>query len=206
AAQCSTPAPPPPPHGAAPGAGGRGKPWKWTTPPPRRNIPVYLGAEGPKNVRLATEIADGWIPLYYSPTRPEVYADQLADAPDDFEIAVNVTATVADDVSQALLPVKGALGFYIGGVGAQGRHFHTHPMARLGFAEQAYRIQDLFFEGRREEAILAVPDEFADEISLVGPAARIRERIEAWRKTPVTTLLIGSRDPDVLRLLADLTR
>src|SRR5262249_30177091 len=174
--------------------------------PPRRNIPVYLGAEGPRNVRLATEIADGWIPLYYSPTRPEVYADQLGDAPDDFEIAVNVTVTVADDVSQALLPVKGALGFYIGGVGGQGRNFHTDLMARMGFEEQAYRIQDLFFEGKRDDAILAVPDEFADEISLVGPAARIRERIEAWRKTPVTTLLIGSRDPEVLRLLADLTR
>jgi Luciferase-like monooxygenase len=79
-------------------------------------------------------------------------------------------------------------------------------MARMGFEEEAYRIQDLFFAGKREEAILAVPDEFADEISLVGPAARIRERIEAWRKTPVTTLLIGSRDAQVLTLLADLTR
>ena len=188
-----------------PGAVGLGKPLKLITHPPRRGIPVYLGAEGPKNVRLATEIADGWIPLYYSPTRPEVYADQLADAPDDFEIAVNVTVTLADDVSEALLPVKGALGFYIGGMGAKGRNFHTDLMARMGFEEQAHRIQDLFFEGKREEAILAVPDEFADEISLVGPPARIRERIEAWRKTPVTTLLIGSRDPEVLRLLADVT-
>jgi alkanesulfonate monooxygenase SsuD/methylene tetrahydromethanopterin reductase-like flavin-dependent oxidoreductase (luciferase family) len=79
-------------------------------------------------------------------------------------------------------------------------------MARMGFEEQAHKIQDLFFEGRREEAVLAVPDEFADEISLVGPPARIRERIEQWRKTPVTTLLIGSRDPDTLKLLADVTR
>src|SRR5262249_57791882 len=105
--------------------------------PPRRNIPVYLGAEGPKNVRLATEIADGWIPLYYSPTRPEVYADELADAPDDFEIAVNVTATVADDVSEALLPVKGALGFYIGGMGGQGRHLHHAPDGARGVQEPA---------------------------------------------------------------------
>jgi F420-dependent oxidoreductase-like protein len=189
-----------------PGAVGLGKPLKMITHPPRPDIPVYLGAEGPKNVRLATEIADGWIPLYYSPTRPEVYADQLADTPEGFEIAVNVTVTVADDVAQALLPVKGMLGFYIGGMGAKGRNFHTDLMARMGFEEEAHRIQDLFFAGKREEAVLAVPDEFADEISLVGPPARIRERIEAWRKTPVTTLLIGSRDPEALRLLADVTR
>jgi F420-dependent oxidoreductase-like protein len=189
-----------------PGAVGLGKPLKMITHPPRRDIPVYLGAEGPKNVRLATEIADGWIPLYYSPSRPEVYADQLANAPDGFEIAVNVTVTVADDVGEALLPVKGALGFYIGGMGAKGRNFHTDLMARMGFEEEAHRIQDLFFAGKREEAVLAVPDEFADEISLVGPAARIRERIEQWRKTPVTTLLIGSRDAEVHTLLADLTR
>ena len=135
-----------------------------------------------------------------------MYADQLADAPDDFEIAVNVTVTVADDVGEALLPVKGALGFYIGGMGAKGRNFHTDLMARMGFEEEAHRIQDLFFAGKREDAVLAMPDEFADEISLVGPAGRIRERIEAWRKTPVTTLLIGSRDPEVLQPLADLTR
>src|SRR5918995_904619 len=189
-----------------PGAVGLGKPLKVITHPPRNDIPVYLGAEGPKNVRLATEIADGWIPLYYSPTRPEVYADQLADAPEGFEIAVNVTVTVADDVSQALLPVKGALGFYIGGMGAKGRNFHTDLMARMGFEEEAHHIQDLFFAGKREDAVLAGAGEVADDISLLGPAARIRERIEAWRKTPVTTLLIGSRDPEVLQLLAQLTR
>jgi alkanesulfonate monooxygenase SsuD/methylene tetrahydromethanopterin reductase-like flavin-dependent oxidoreductase (luciferase family) len=159
-----------------PGAVGLGKPLRMITHPPRNDILVYLGAEGPKNVRLATEIA------------------------------VNVTVTVADDVNQALLPVKGALGFYIGGMGAKGRNFHTDLMARMGFEDEAHKIQDLFFEGKREEAVLAVPDEFADEISLVGPPARIRERIEAWRKTPVTTLLIGSRDPEVLQLLANLTR
>ena len=102
--------------------------------------------------------------------------------------------------------MKGTLGFYIGGMGAKGRNFHTDLMARMGFEDEAHKIQDLFFAGKREEAVIAVPDEFADEISLVGPAARIRERLEAWRKTPVTTLLIGSRDPEVLQLLANLTR
>ena len=101
--------------------------------------------------------------------------------------------------------MKGTLGFYIGGMGAKSKNFHTELMARMGFEEEAHRIQDLFFEGKREEAIMTVPDEFADEISLVGPPERIRDRLEAWRKTPVTTLLVGSRDPQVLRLMADLT-
>ena len=84
-----------------------------------------------------------------------MYADQLADAPDGFEIAVNVTVTLADDVGQALLPVKGTLGFYIGGMGAKGRNFHTDLMARMGYEDEAHHIQDLFFEGKREEAIAA---------------------------------------------------
>jgi F420-dependent oxidoreductase-like protein len=185
---------------------GLGKPLKLITHPPRSDIPIYLGAEGPKNVRLAVEICDGWIPLYYSPYRPEVYDDQLAGKADGFEIAVNVTVAVADDVATALLPVKGALGFYIGGMGAKSTNFHMELMARMGFEEEAHRIQDLFFEGKRDEAVMAVPDAFADEISLVGPPERIRDRLDEWRKTPVTTLLVGNRDPETMRLLADLTR
>ncbi|MGH9050361.1 MAG: LLM class F420-dependent oxidoreductase [Acidimicrobiia bacterium] len=185
---------------------GLGKPLKMITHPPRADIPIYLGAEGPKNVALAAEICDGWVPLYYSPLRPDVYSDSIAAARPGFEIAVNVTVTVADDVATALLPVKGTLGFYIGGMGAKSRNFHTELMARMGFEEEARRIQDLFFEGKREEAIMTVPDEFADEISLVGPPERISDRLEAWRKTPVTTLLVGNRDPEVMRLMANLTR
>jgi F420-dependent oxidoreductase-like protein len=189
-----------------PGAVGLGKPLKLITHPPRNDIPIYLGAEGPKNVRLAVELADGWVPLYYSPYRNDVYTDQIAGADPGFEIAVNVSVTVADDVATALLPVKATLGFYIGGMGAKSRNFHTELMARMGFEEEARRIQDLFFEGKREEAVLAVPDAFADEISLVGSPGRIKERLDAWRETPVTTLLVGSRDTEVLRLMADLTQ
>lgn len=189
-----------------PGSVALGKPLKLITHPPRADIPIYLGAEGPKNVRLAVELCDGWVPLYYSPYRPEVYDDQLAGAANDFEIAVNVTVAVADDVATALLPVKGALGFYIGGMGAKSRNFHMELMARMGFEEEAHHIQDLFFAGKREEAVMAVPDAFADEISLVGPPERIRDRLDAWRKTPVTTLLVDNRDPETMRLLADLTR
>ena len=100
--------------------------------------------------------------------------------------------------------MKASLGFYIGGMGAKGQNYHTKLMARMGYEEEAYRIQDLFFEGKRDEAIAAVPDDFADEISLVGPAGRIKERLEEWRKSPVTTMLISARTPEALEQAADL--
>jgi F420-dependent oxidoreductase-like protein len=188
------------------GALGFGKPLKMITHPLRTEIPIFLGAEGPKNVALAMELADGWVPLYYSPYRTDAYEANPTNLKPGFEIAVNVFVNVNDDVSEALWPVKATLGFYIGGMGAKTKNFHTELMARMGFEEEAHRIQDLFFEGKRDEAILAVPDAFADEISLVGPKARIAERLEAWRSTPVTTMLLGGTDPDTMRLMADLTR
>lgn len=187
-------------------ATGLGKPLKIMTHPLRADIPIYLGAEGPKNVTQTANIADGWMPLYYSPFRQDVYAEQLADAKPGFEIASLVTFNVTDDVATGLWPVKAALGFYIGGMGAKGQNYHTKLMARMGFEEEAYRIQDLFFEGKRDEAIAAVPDEFADEISLVGPADRIRERLELWRESPVTELLISARDPQSLKVAVDLVK
>jgi F420-dependent oxidoreductase-like protein len=200
----------PGPHYPLPRTGegtvGLGKPLKMITHPRRADIPIFLGAEGPKNVALAAEIADGWVPLYYSPYRPEVYADSLQGARPGFEIAVNVSVSVADDVATALWPIKASLGFYIGGMGAKTRNFHTELMGRMGYAEEAARIQDLFFDGKRDEAIAAVPDAFADEISLVGPKERIAERLEAWRDTAVTTLLMGGQDPVAMRVMADLTR
>ena len=186
------------------GSVGLGKPLKIMTHPLRSHIPIFLGAEGPKNVTQTAEIADGWLPLYYSPFRQDVYAEQLAGAKDDFEISALVTFNVTDDVATGLFPVKAMLGFYIGGMGAKGQNYHTKLMARMGFEEEAYKIQDLFFAGKREEAIAAVPDDFADEISLVGPASRIAERLEHWRNSPVTSLMIAPRGPDALRQAAKL--
>jgi hypothetical protein len=100
--------------------------------------------------------------------------------------------------------VKASLGFYIGGMGSKQRNFHKELMARMGYEAEADKIQELFFEGKREEAIRTVPDAFADEISLVGPVARIKERLAAWRDTPVTTLLVMSRDKAELRRMAEL--
>jgi F420-dependent oxidoreductase-like protein len=189
---------------AGEGSVGLGKPLKLITHPRRTEIPILLGAEGPKNVALAFEIADGWVPLYFSPSLVDHY-QVPDDLPEGFEIAVNVAVNVDDDVATALWPVKATLGFYIGGMGAKGRNFHTELMARMGHEEAALRIQDLFLSGDQEAAVAAVPDEFADEISLCGPRERIAERLEAWQKSPVTTLIVGSPDPGVLRLMADLT-
>ena len=96
------------------------------------------------------------------------------------------------------------LGFYIGGMGAKSRNFHTELMARMGYEAEADQVQDLFMEGRRDEAIMAVPDEFADEISLVGPVERIRDKLQAWKASPVTTMIVGANDVSTMRTMAEL--
>jgi len=189
-------------HGA--GAWGLGKPLRSIVHPLRADLPVFLGAEGPKNVALAVEICDGWIPLYYSPFRPEVYAESLKQAKPGFEIVQGLAVNITEDIPAGLGPVKAMLGFYIGGMGAKDRNFHKELMSRMGYEAEAAKIQALFFEGKRGEAIAAVPDQFADEISLVGPIERIRDRLQAWKSTPVTTLLVGAHDPAVMRTMAEL--
>jgi alkanesulfonate monooxygenase SsuD/methylene tetrahydromethanopterin reductase-like flavin-dependent oxidoreductase (luciferase family) len=121
-----------------------------------------------------------------------------------FEVNAIATVTVTDDVAAGLLPVKGMLGFYIGGMGAKGQNYHTKLMQRMGFEEEALKDQDLFFAGKRDEAIMAVPDDFADEISIVGPPSRIKERLAAWEQSPVTTLLVAGRDHEQLKVVRDL--
>src|ERR1700690_427928 len=129
-----------------PNSWGLGKPLRSITHPLRADLPILLGAEGPKNVALAAEIADGWLPLYYSPFRPEVYADSLRGARAGFEICVTVMGcAITDDVEAGLLPTKAALAFYIGGMGAKDRNFHMELMSRMGFEAEAHRIQELFF-------------------------------------------------------------
>ena len=187
-----------------PDATGLGKPLKPITHPLRADLPVLLGAEGPKNVAQTIRIADGWLPLYWSPTRPEVYGPALAELPEGFMVAPMAQVRVCDDIAEGLLPVKAMLGFYIGGMGHAARNFHADLMARMGYEEEGRRVQRLFLAGRRAEAVQAVPDAFADEISLVGPRERIAERLESWREGPVTDLLALSPDPHTLRILAEL--
>jgi F420-dependent oxidoreductase-like protein len=189
-----------------PGGAGLGKPLKSIVHPVRPAIPVYLGAEGPKNVALAAEIAQGWLPLFVDPQRIDpVFGASLRDRPEGFDIAATVTTIVTDDLPAALEFAKVPLAFYIGGMGARDRNFHLDLIGRLGYPEEAARVQELFLAGRREEAVRAVPDELADAISLLGPPARIRERLTLWRDSPVTTLLIaGVEDEPTLRIVRDL--
>ena len=134
------------------------------------------------------------------------YAEPLAGMKPGFEIACTVTVNVHEDVKQALVPVKMAMSFYIGGMGAASQNFHLNLIKRMGFEAEAERMQELFLAGKRAEAMAAVPDSLCDEISLCGPPDRIRERLEAWKSSPVTTLIAGTRDPATLRLLADCVR
>ncbi|MFD3656926.1 LLM class F420-dependent oxidoreductase [Streptomyces sp. NPDC058620] len=191
------------PYSGADGTG-LGRALKPITHPLRPGLPVLLGAEGPKNVAQTTTIADGWLPLYWSPTRPDAYGVTAADLPEGFMVAPMARAHVCEDVTEGLLPVKAMVGFYIGGMGHAARNFHADLMGRMGYEEEARHIQRLFLEGRKQEAVLAVPDAFADEISLVGPRERIAERLELWRTGPVTDLLVTAPDPRTLRVLAEL--
>ena len=186
------------------GSWGLGKPLKSITHPLRKDLPIFLGAEGPKNVAMTAEIADGWLPLYYSPYRQEVYSDQIKDAKPGFEIMQGITVIINDNVEEALVPLKHSLALYIGGMGAKSRNFHNELVKRMGFEEAAERIQDLYLAGKKDEAMLAVPTELADEISLVGSVDRIKDRLNAWRETPVSSLLVSTRSMGELRTFAEL--
>ena len=186
------------------GAWGMGKPLRPITHPLRADLPIYLGAEGPKNVALAADICDGWLPLWYSPYREHVYGDSLAGARPGFEIAQGCTIKVTDDIQGAIDALKPGLGFYVGGMGARDRNFHKELMARMGWEEEAQRIQDLFFAGKRDEATAAVPDDFCDETALLGSKERIRDRLAAWEESAVTTLLVSAGDLDSMRTAAEL--
>jgi F420-dependent oxidoreductase-like protein len=186
------------------GAWGLGKPLKSIVHPLRKEIPIFLGAEGPKNVALTAEIADGWIPLYYSPFRQDVYAASLSNAKPGFEIHQSVVVNITDDVEQGLQPVKHMLALYVGGMGAKDRNFHKELVSRMGFEAEAQVIQDLYMAGKKQEAAAAVPDALADEISLVGPVDKLRDRLQAWDETPVTSLTVAARHAEELKTLAEL--
>ncbi len=175
------------------GGMGLGKPLKSITHPLRKHIPVFLGAEGPKNVKLAGDQFDGWLPIFVSPYNMHIFDENLAGAKSkpDYEICAMVNMNVDDNLDNALLPVKYMLALYLGGMGAKGENFHKNLIGRMGYADEAQEIQDVYFEKGQHEAAKVVPDKLADEISLCGPADRIKERIQDWKKSSVTTLMTG---------------
>ena len=188
-----------------PGATGLGKPLKLMLRPLRAEIPIYLAALGPKNVALAAEIGDGWLPIFVDPERfDDAFGPSLAAAPPDFEIAATASVLVGDDVDALRDSLRPHVALYVGGMGAKGRNFYNALVRRYGWEDEAERIQELYLAGKQREAIAAVPDELVEAVSLVGPKERIAERLEAWRETPVTTLVLGTTQPEALRTLAEL--
>ena len=190
------------------GATGLGKPLKSILHPVRNHIPIYIAAIGPKNTRQTAQIADGWLPIFYSPEREQVYNEHL-DAGfqevgrdgSDFDIAVTVTVVVGDDVDACRDKVRPNLALYIGGMGARGKNFYFDLACRYGFDAEAKEIQDLYLDGKKDEAAAKVPDALVDEIALVGPMGRIRDRLGAWKQSRVGTLILATQDPQVLETL-----
>jgi F420-dependent oxidoreductase-like protein len=188
-----------------PGATGLGKPLKLMLRPLRAEIPIYLAALGPKNVALAAEIADGWLPIFVAPERFDAaFGPSLEAARPGFEIAATASALVGADLAALRDALRPHVALYVGGMGAKGRNFYNALVRRYGWEEEAERIQELYLGGKQREAIAAVPDELVDAVSLVGPKERIAERLDAWRETPVTTLVLGTTQPEALRTLAEL--
>jgi F420-dependent oxidoreductase-like protein len=192
---------------------GLGKALRSTVHPLRADLPVHLAAEGPKNVALAAEIADGWLPMFFSPRMDARYREQLADGfarrsagarpVEEFEITATVPVVVGDDIERAADVVRPFIALYAGGMGAKGANFHRDVLDRLGYAEACDEIQAHYLAGDRVRAAAAVPLELVQDIALVGPAEEIRSRLAAWQATPVTTLLVQA-DPRMLPLLRDL--
>jgi F420-dependent oxidoreductase-like protein len=188
-----------------PGATGLGKPLKLMLRPLRAELPIYLAALGPKNVALAAEIANGWLPIFVDPERfDDAFGPSLAAAPPDFEIAATVSVLVGDDVEALRDALRPHIALYVGGMGAKGKNFYNSLVRRYGWEDEAEQIQELYLAGRQREAIEAVPDALVDAVALVGPKERIAERLDAWRETPVTSLVLGTPQPEALQTLAEL--
>jgi F420-dependent oxidoreductase-like protein len=195
-----------------PGGTGLGKPLKSTLHPLRPDLPIFLAAEGPKNVALAAEIADGWFPFWFSPGSDGFYRAALAEgfgrpgarrSPAEFEVACPVPVVIDDDVERAADGVRPLLALYVGGMGARGANFHYEVLARLGYEAECERIQRLYLDGRKAEAVAAVPLAMVEDVALVGPLAKIREELPRWEATVVTTMLVGG-PPPLLRAMASL--
>jgi F420-dependent oxidoreductase-like protein len=184
---------------------GLGKPLKLMARPLRAEIPVYLAAISPKAVTQACEIADGWLPIFWSPEKaPQVFASALEKAGPEFDVAPSAPAILIDDAEAGREFLKPYYALYIGGMGARGKNFYNDLATRYGYEAEARRIQDLYLAGNKRDAAAAVPDAFVDEVALVGPKERLAERLDAWRESGATSLLVAAQQPEALRALAEI--
>ncbi|GAB2782650.1 LLM class F420-dependent oxidoreductase [Amycolatopsis magusensis] len=192
-----------------PGGAKLGKPLKPTVHPLRGDLPIYLAAEGPKNVALSAEICDGWLPLFFSPKSDAFYRAALEEgfarpgarrSLADFEVPASVPVLVHDDVEEAAALIKPSLALYIGGMGAKDANFHLDVFVRMGYEDVAAKVQELYLDGRKQEAAAAIPTALVEDISLIGPPSKIREELAEWEKTVVTTLLVRGDAPSLRRI------
>ena len=196
-----------------PGATGLGKPLK-SILHGRPDIKIYTASIGPKGIELAAELADGLLPVWMSPDwyqqlyKPHLDAGFAKAGPgksrENFDMAPFVTCVLGPDLAKCREPIKANLALYIGGMGARSKNFYNTYVRQFGYEELAGRLQDLYLSGRKNEAQAAVPDELVDAVALVGPKERIREQLARWKSSSINTLLIGTSQPEALRLVAEL--
>jgi F420-dependent oxidoreductase-like protein len=196
------------------GGSGLGKALKSTVHPLRADIPIYLGAEGPKNVALSAELCDGWLPLFFAPRHDAFYVKCLKEgfarpgarrSLDDFDIAVSLSVVIDADVEAAADRIRPMLALYMGGMGARDTNFHFDVFARMGYEDVAVNVQELYLAGKKAEAIASIPTALCEEVALIGPPEKIRDDLAMWEDSCVTTLLLGG-PPKLLRTMADLVR
>ncbi len=195
------------------GTTGLGKPLKSIVHPLRADIPIMLGAEGPKNVALAAEICDGWLPIFYSPRLAGMYNEWLDEgfarpgarrSREDFEICATAQVVVTDDRAAVLEMIKPHLALYMGGMGAEDTNFHADVYRRMGYADVVDEVTTLFRTGRKDDAAKAVPDELVDDSAIVGDVDYVRKQIVAWEASGVTMMVIGARSVEQIREAAAL--
>ncbi|QTI68768.1 LLM class F420-dependent oxidoreductase [Gordonia polyisoprenivorans] len=197
----------------APGSTGLGKPLKPITHPLRADIPIWLGAEGPRNVAQTAEIADGWLAIFYSLALADQYEQWLADGfarpgarrtREEFEVAATVQVVITDDIDAAVDRYRPSTALYVGGMGAEQKNFHAELYTRMGYGDAVEEIGRLFRAGRKEEAIAAVPDEMVRETLIAGTADEVRAQISLWEAAGVDMLMVTARDVATIETLAGL--
>jgi len=196
-----------------PDATGLGKPLK-SILHGRPDMKIYMASISPNGIACAGEVADGNLPIWMNPEKPQLFIPHLErgfaktntkKSLADFDLAPFVTCVVGNDLEKCRLPVKENLALYIGGMGARNANFYNDYTKRMGYEEAAKKIQDLYLSGKKAEAVALVPDKLVDEVALVGTRERISDRLQAWKASPATSLLIGTSQPEALRLLAELS-
>jgi F420-dependent oxidoreductase-like protein len=190
-------------HFSLPFAGGTGlgKPLRTTIHPRRADLPIFLGAEGPNNVALAAEIADGWVAMLYPPKLDSYYRERLADGfarrspdlrdPSEFEIVAVVPVAIDRQVETAADRLRPFFALYMGGMGARSANFHFEAIVRAGWEAEAMACQKRYLAGEKAEAIAGIPLALIEDFALVGPPEKIRDELPAWQATAMTTLVVN---------------